>query len=345
MKIYHVALTLVSFAVASSHAADPIALENKIRNRDDVELRVGGRAVERRAPGAEAVVPAGWAFAPTLELGGGYTTNADTAPGGNGSGFLASTLALADTYTVDAANNIALEYDFSPTYYQRVARDDDEADHEGSVVFTHKSAEGTKFVFTLDDTHVVIDHDNALNVALASIVASRSLASGWVGGAAFTYQWRKSYVMVTNPRRDPQSVRAVPAAFLQANLATLLGVKGLPSVTASFSHFWNLARGADEDFAADRWVLKANTWKCTETDTVDSEFSSEQRRGNNLSSRFSPAARRTDRITKWKTTLVHDTARKSEHVKYVVAYENERSNYTAARYSAWTFSAFWDHDF
>jgi hypothetical protein len=338
-KIPHrLPLAFAAGALVLNAFAHHESAENKINDRGagptvdfvdlDVRLKRMGVAPEKtRAP-----------FSPVLTLTPGYATNPSLTPNGGGAGFLGATLGFGYEKQDHASRTVlSAGYEVGGLFFADHEDDNNEVDQYGFVSLQGQLSQGLEYRVTLSDTQIDLDSSNLLNVAAASAEVRTQLASNLFGGISYTYQIREAQRPVTDSRRDADAYRHIPAVFVGTDFSRY--ASGLPNVTLAYSYYYNLADGADEDYAAYRVALRATDFQLGLGISADLEASFEDRSGENFSSRLGGLARRGDEITKANVTFHHDLLSLADtRVGLLYGYEQSRSNVASANYHGSTYA-------
>ncbi|MBX3738909.1 MAG: hypothetical protein KF715_19610 [Candidatus Didemnitutus sp.] len=326
------ALVLTAFAHHES-------AENKINARADgptadfvdldVRLKRMGLAPEKSAT----------PFVPVLTLTPGYARNPSLTPSGDSAAFLGATLGFNYEKRDTVARTVLSDgYELGGLFFTDHEDDNNEVDQHAFVSLQGELARTVQYRVTLSDTQIDIDYRNLLNVAAATAEFRTSLGDNLTGGVAYTCQIREIQLPVTNSRGDGDAYRHIPSVFLGTDPSRYNS--RLPKVSLAYSYYYNLADGADEDFAAYRLALRAVDFQLGAGLTADFDASYEDRSGENFSSRLGGLERRGDYLTKVNLSLNHELLSLAGSTFSLLAgYERSRSNVASANYHGCTYAA------
>jgi len=327
------ASTLVLNASANHESA-----ENKINRVDgvtadfvdvDVRLKRMGVAPEKSAT----------PFAPVLTLTPGYATNPGLTATGDGAPFLGATLGFNYEKQDTAARTVlSAGYELGVLLFADNQDDNNEVDQYAFVGLQGELTHNVQYRVTVSDTQIDLDYGNLLNVAAASAEFRTKLVDNLSGGFAYTYQIREVQLPVANPRADADAYRHIPSVFIGTDLSRYHA--RLPKVNLVYSYYYNLADGADQDFAAYRLALRATDFQVGAGLTADLDASYEDRSGENYSSQLGGLECRGDYLTKVNLALHHELlSLAGSRVSLLAGYERSRSNIASANYHGYTYAA------
>lgn len=332
------ASTLLSANLASAHSH----FENRIRNRVtdarptfvDMDARVKRLTTEGAIPQKRYS-----ALQTRASLSPGYASNPALDAHENGAFFLGASLGFGFERTNDTAKSVfSANYDVAGLFFENSADENNEVDQALALAWQKDFAPGIRFRVGASDTQVDIDSDSLLNVASGFVQFESGLTQDYVGGFAYTWQMRDAQLPVANLRRDGDAIRHIPTVYVSTDLSRF--GPGLPELAVSYSYYFNLADGADEDFAAHRVALTAANWVFPLDFVATLEAAYEDRAGENFSSRLLGLDRQGDELLRGQLTLSRPLlSLRRSHLALVVGYERSASNVVTANYEAWTYAA------
>lgn len=331
------AVLTAALSLASAFAHHE-STENKVLTRDGAALGdfidVDARSKRLFAKSGEPISP----LVTDFTLTPGYSSNASLTPNGDGAAFLGAALGLGYTRQLTKDSVLTAGYEVGALLFGAGEDDNNEVDQSAVVAWQGAIASGVQYRLSVSDTQIDLDYRNVLNVAAAGLELRTNLTENLIGGVSYMFQTREVQLPVIDPRRDADAYRHIPAIFVGSDLSRYRA--GLPKVTIAYSYSYNLADGADEDYAAYRLAFRATGIQVGAGLTADFEYAFEDRSGENLNGRFLGLARRGDELTKAQLTVNHDLlSLAASRISLLIGYERSESNVLAANYHGWTYGA------
>jgi hypothetical protein len=336
---------VLAFALGGPAMAHSHGIDNRIRGAADrvqPTAHLAGDVPEERGATSKAQVE----FVPRVDIGGGYSSNPALTPGGAGSYFASAKLALeAFRFDPSSRSQLSAAYIAAGSSFEGEARQNNELVQSARVDWRHAPMEVLHYSTSASFTSVGIGSKTIINVVEFSADARVALTSHLSSGLLVAHQRRDARVS-HGGRREPDATRLLPVAYASVDLAGLTQRDGLPVLSFGFSPYANLARGADEDFSAQRFLLAATNWRPGADLFVHLEAAYEERSGANASSQLGGLARRNDRVVRASAVVNHPLLFIRRHaVSLSAGYEESRSNLAGANYEALQVAATWGFAF